>query len=268
MSLTRRCGAEAARKSTSSKGRWTSSRPVRWTVGSLLALGVLILPHPQGRSLLAPATPTPEPMPNPRLDPPRLSSNPSQLERGAYAFWLYCLPCHGDRGQGLTDEFRQLYPPDHQNCWASGCHGERPYPHGWTLPSTVPALIGEGVLADFPNAAALHAFVQAAMPFEAPGSLDPRTYWDVVAFLAEKNGSLSDGEILSPDTAADVRLIGKAAGSTETSGPTPVPPASKVEPPARAPAVFWGLVLLGFVVGGVFLARDLRRRLSTRRGEP
>lgn len=262
MFLTRRCEAEAERRSSSSTGRWHLLRPVRWTVGSLLGLGLLVLPlHAQGRSLLAPATPTPAPMPNPRLDPPHMSTNPTQLERGAYAFWLYCLPCHGDRGQGLTVEFRQLYPPDHQDCWASGCHGERPYPNGWTLPAQVPALIGAGALANFPNAAALHAFVQTAMPFEAPGSLDAETYWDVVAFLAEKNGGLSDGLALSPDSAAAVQIAGSApAAPAATPALAPMPAPSAQPPSAGAPVVFWAMVLFGLLVGVGFLVRDLRRQ--------
>jgi hypothetical protein len=260
MSLTRRCEAEGERRRSSLTRRPHRLRPIRWTVGSLLGLGLLVIPfHTQGRSLLAPPTPTPPGMPNPRLDAPQLSDNPTQLERGAYAFWLYCLPCHGDRGQGLTDEFRQLYPPDHQNCWASGCHGERPYPNGWTLPPQVPALIGAGALVDFPNAAALHAFVRAAMPFEAPGSLDADTYWDVVAFLAEKNGGLPDGQVLNPGEAAAVPITGSpAAAATPAVATRPALPESPS--PAHAPAAFWATVLLGLLVGAVFLARDLRRQ--------
>lgn len=259
MSWIRRCEAAGERRRSSLTGRSYRLRLTRWTVGSLLGLGLLVIPfHTQGRSLLAPPSPTPPGMPNPRLDPPQLSDNPTQLERGAYAFWLFCLPCHGDRGQGLTDEFRQLYPPDHQNCWASGCHGERPYSNGWTLPPQVPPLIGTGVLVDFPNAAALHAFVRSAMPFEAPGSLDVDTYWDVVAFLAEKNGGLPDGQILIPEAAAAVPITG-SPGAASTPAATPRLPLPEPQSAARAPAAFWAMVLLGLLMGSVFLARDLRR---------
>ncbi len=72
-----------------------------------------------------------------------------------------CLPCHGDRGQGLTDEFRLLYPPEEQNCWESGCHGLRFYENGWTIPRYVPALIGPGALQKFPNAFVLQAYIKA-----------------------------------------------------------------------------------------------------------
>jgi hypothetical protein len=218
----------------------------------VLAAGALMALDPP-----PPRTPVPT-MPSPRLDPPPLPANPTQLERGDYAFWLNCLPCHGDRGQGLTDEFRQLYPPDHQNCWASGCHGERPYAGGWALPRQVPALIGAGALSQFSDANALYAFVRARMPFEAPGSLDAGVYWDIVAYLAEKNGDLSDGQVVGPDTAASVKMVG-AAATVVTPVAASIPAHPQSAAPARAPAVFWGLVAFGLLLGGALLVRDLRR---------
>lgn len=147
------------------------------------------------------ASPTPD-----RLAPPVVPANPSQAEQGAYAYWQYCLPCHGDRGQGLTEDFRQLYPPEDEYCWESGCHGERPYPNGWTLPTTVPAVVGPDSLARFDNAGALFVFVRNAMPFQAPGSLDEETYWQIVAFLVEGQGQSLGDETLGPANASDIPL--------------------------------------------------------------
>src|SRR5215467_8930723 len=45
-----------------------------------------------------------------RLAEPTLPAQPSQADYGSQVYWLNCSPCHGDRGQGLTDEFRQQYP--------------------------------------------------------------------------------------------------------------------------------------------------------------
>jgi cytochrome c len=150
-------------------------------------------------------------MPTPdRLAPPPLPANPSQLQSGAYAFWLHCMPCHGDQGQGLTLEFRQLHPEDHRNCWASGCHGAHPYPDGWTLLGAVPALIGPGSLDGFGNAAALQAFVQGAMAFQDPGSLDSQTDWAVTAYLAQARGAELQGITLDPSNAPGVPLRGVA----------------------------------------------------------
>jgi cytochrome c len=149
---------------------------------------------------LAP-TPTPD-----RLAPPVLPANPNQAEKGSYAFWQYCLPCHGDRGQGLTEDFRQLYPPEDNYCWESGCHGQRPYPNGWTLPTSVPAVLGSDSLTRFDTAATLFAFVRNTMPFQAPGSLDEETYWEIVAFLVEGQGQSLGGESLGPANASAISL--------------------------------------------------------------
>src|SRR3990170_3605718 len=78
-------------------------------------------------------TPTPD-----RLAEPTLPASPSQADRGAQVYWLSCLPCHGDYGQGLTDEFRAAYPPEDRNCWDAGCHGARPYDNGFKLPARTP----------------------------------------------------------------------------------------------------------------------------------
>lgn len=125
-----------------------------------------------------PPTPTPD-----RLSAPATVASPTQVDEGAQIYWLHCQPCHGDQGQGLTDEWRAQYPADHQNCWNSGCHGQRPYQNGFTLPKTVPALIGPHTLAHFATAADLYTLINQAMPYQAPGSLKTEEYWAVTAFL-------------------------------------------------------------------------------------
>jgi len=131
---------------------------------------------------------SPEVAPTPdRLLEPTLPAAPGAADLGAQVYWLYCMPCHGDRGQGLTDEFRQVYPPEDRYCWNSGCHGERPYENGFTLPAQVPAVIGGEVDQRFPTTAALDVFVRAAMPRQAPGSLDAKEYDQVIAFLSREN---------------------------------------------------------------------------------
>jgi hypothetical protein len=100
------------------------------------------------------------------------------------------MPCHGDKGQGLTEEFRQLYPVEEQNCWDSGCHGARPYEDGWTLPSTVPALVGPGELSNFESEAALYGYIRATMPFHDPSTLEDGIYQRITAFLIRQNGHM------------------------------------------------------------------------------
>ena len=141
-----------------------------------------------------------------RLAEPTLPAEPSQADHGAQDYWLYCLPCHGDRGQGLTDEFRETYPPDEVNCWQSGCHGKRPYEFGFTLPTQIPAVIEDHALAKFTDAAQLNAYIRATMPFWNPGSLTEEEAWRVTAFLLRENGLLNGSTELNASNAPSVKI--------------------------------------------------------------
>lgn len=142
------------------------------------------------------STPLPTLSPFERLAEPTLPAEPTQADYGAQTYWLLCLPCHGDRGQGLTDEFRETYPPEEQYCWERGCHGERPYEFGFTLPMNVPAVIGkDAALGKFSNAATLNAYIMAAMPYWKPGSLTEEEGWLVSAFILRENGIPLDGDL-------------------------------------------------------------------------
>ncbi len=148
-----------------------------------------------------------------RLAKPTLPASPSQADYGAQDFWLYCLPCHGDRGQGLTNEFRQTYPPEETYCWESGCHGERPYENGFKLPMTVPAVIGPGSLQKFQNAAVLRSYIFAAMPYWNPGSLKEEETWRITAFLLSANGLWDAREELNASN-ADRISVGPSSSTT------------------------------------------------------
>jgi mono/diheme cytochrome c family protein len=193
------------------------------------------------------------PMPTPdRLAEPTLPANPSQADKGAQVYWLSCLPCHGDRGQGLTEEFKQTYPAEDRNCWNSGCHGKRPYENGFTLPLTVPAIIGSGTLQKFPNASVLRSYIFAAMPFWKPASLTEEQSWQVTAFLLRENNLWTAGEELTASNADLVRV------STTQAVATPQPPA--------APAASWKLSPIYFMVVFIvlllvlFLLRIFRKK--------
>lgn len=161
------------------------------------------------------STPTPD-----RLAQPTLPASPSQADKGAQVYWLSCLPCHGDRGQGLTDEFIQTYPEEDRNCWASGCHGKRPYDKGFTLPTGIPAVIGAGTLQKFPNAAGLRSYIFAAMPYWKPGNLTDEESWQVTAFILRENKLwISQDELTASN--ADLILVG-APQATPTPQPVPV----------------------------------------------
>ncbi|WP_376791913.1 c-type cytochrome [Thermoflexus sp.] len=130
-----------------------------------------------------------------------------EAERGAAVFARRCSTCHGDRGQGLTDEWRATWPPTHQNCWKANCHGPQPYPeNGFTLPRVVPALIGPNTLRRFATAADLYAYIRARMPFHAPGSLAEEDYRAVTAFLLQQHGIPADDQPFDPEAAQRIPL--------------------------------------------------------------
>ena len=210
----------------------------------------------QGGSALSAS---PQSMPTPdRLAQPTLPSEPSQADYGAQEFWFQCLPCHGDRGQGLTDEFRETYPPEDRNCWESGCHGDRPYENGWTIPPIVPAVIGPNSrLEKFSNAKTLHDYICAAMPYQWPGTLDDETCWKLTAFLLRENGIHNTGEL---DASNATQILVPAWQPTPTITPTPLPNPSQIEPSISWRAIWIALILI-FLLGGIlFLWHTLRNR--------
>jgi hypothetical protein len=153
-------------------------------------------------NLAPPSTPAPSDnltsQPNPdRLAIPVLAENPTQVELGSNVYYYNCMPCHGDQGQGLTEEFRQLWDEDHQNCWGRGCHGGRRDDQGFPLPRQIPAVNHlSGALMQFPTAEDLYNFLHTSHPPQRPGALEENEYWEVTAFLLEENGRLApDGQI-------------------------------------------------------------------------
>jgi mono/diheme cytochrome c family protein len=184
--------------------RWGRLRPIGLV--ALIALGALglslclIAGRVEAQPNAQPAA-TRTPFSNPTATPPTQGGN------GANTFYVYCMPCHGDVGQGLTDEFRNReYPPEDVNCWKSGCHGARPYENGFTLPMTIPLLIGPGALAKFQTAQELYGFIRGAMPFNAPGSLTDTQYVNVTAFLLEGNQIVPAGVQLNTSALAAIKL--------------------------------------------------------------
>ncbi|MFZ5903345.1 MAG: c-type cytochrome [Chloroflexota bacterium] len=178
---------------------------------ALLLAGLFFDDGAAAHVLLQSAMPTPD-----RLAEPTLPAPPSQADYGAQVYWLSCLPCHGDQGQGLTDEFRAAYPPEEQYCWERGCHGENPYESGFTLPKTIPAVIGPEVLKKFADAAQLKAYIRAAMPFWDPGSLTDDEAWKVTAFLLRQNGLWNASVELNESNAAQVIIPGAHATPAST----------------------------------------------------
>ena len=137
------------------------------------------------------STPTVTAQPTPTFDVQRLeqpviaADNTEQLKKGSEIYWGICMACHGDAGQGLTDEWRDAFGAEDRNCWQSGCHGSDHPPEGFLIPKdkVIPGVAGSGKLARFKNAQELHDFIFANMPWWDPGQLTDQESWQVTAYI-------------------------------------------------------------------------------------
>jgi len=171
--------------------------------GSLALVTLFLLPwtgsHVLGASQAdAPGTvavPTPQMPVEDRLAEPILPESPTQVDIGRNLYYFHCMPCHGDRGQGLTDEFREIWVEDHQNCWGRGCHTGNSELAAFTIPRFIPAVIGSPqALGAFETAEDLFVFLRTTQPPQRPGALADSEYWALTSFLLHENGRpLSDG---------------------------------------------------------------------------
>jgi cytochrome c len=188
-----------------------------------------------------------------RLAEPTLPPAPSQADYGAQVYWLNCSPCHGDKAQGLTDEFRSQYPPEEQNCWKSHCHGKVTYENGFTIPTVVPELVGPNALQKFSTAANLYGFVHAAMPFQKPNSLTDEQYYQVVAFLLRQNGLIDRQTEVNASNAAQI-VVSRA---------TPVAAPQQAEAQSRNDVLFLLLLIGAVILFGLVLILKKSRNTTT-----
>ena len=179
-------------------------------VGVLLAFGLLLaFPAISSSSwevndaLAAGGVPTPTPDP---FAPPDMPEAPTQLDVGRNLYYYHCMPCHGDRGQGLTDEWRETWVEDHQNCWARGCHAGKPGDEGFPLPKVVPAVSGSAqAIARFETADALFDFLHQAHPPQSPGSLSEEDCWALAQLLWRKDSQLLSASAAGLESAAPAK---------------------------------------------------------------
>jgi quinol-cytochrome oxidoreductase complex cytochrome b subunit/mono/diheme cytochrome c family protein len=175
----------------------------------MIALGLLLLAaSAAAASPSLQETPTPLPTPtfdNARLDRPDTSNPPTQLDQGALYYWGVCMACHGDRGQGLTEEWRDAYGQD-RNCWQSNCHGPDHPDWGFRIykDRLAPAIAGPATLARFTNAFELHAYLLEAMPWWKPGSMTAEEAWGVTKYVLKLNQTEPAGVLLSRSIASAI----------------------------------------------------------------
>ena len=217
------------------------------TASLLASTDVKASPHQQSKST---TTPLPQPTPTfdvKRLDKPLVVSEvPNQLEAGSLKYWGVCMACHGDRGQGLTEEWKDAFGAEDRNCWQSGCHGADHPPQGFLIPKdkVIPSVAGQGSLARFQNAQDLHDYILASMPWWDPGQLTDTEAWGVTAYILHMHKVLPDDFVLSDENASAIM--------TQYA----------VQPPTNdRPAILVFASILSLAAMGM-LAQDLRKHLK------
>lgn len=196
--------------------------------------------------LVAPPALAQEPGPTPtedRLAAPEMPAEPGQADLGAMVYYLVCMSCHGDRGQGLTDEWRSAWAEGDQNCWQPKCHGANHPEHGFELVRYVPPVVGESVMARYETAASLHAYISERMPWQDPGAQTEEEYWQVTAHILRANGIETGVEELGPENAAQVPVAAAARGEAPA---LPQPTALDLPPPHPA-STNWPVIAAALV---------------------
>jgi hypothetical protein len=187
------------------------SRKTRWFSGIIVLLATLLLfgcqaeePEPPAISLedLSPIKQgyfqrglielVPDDLP-----PPILPENPTQADLGEQTYYQVCLACHGNWGQGLTDEWREIGFGEDMDCWQSKCHAANHPPQGFEIPREMPPVLGKGALSGFANAKQLYQLIFETMPWWYPGSLSEEEAMNLTAYIMRARKELPDGIILT-----------------------------------------------------------------------
>jgi len=179
---------------------------------ALVPVIVLILGGLLFASVSVHASPSLEITPTPTFDITRLAQPPTvyppdQADNGAQLYWGMCSACHGDRGQGLTEEWRNSYTSQERNCWQSGCHGSDFPDNSFFIPETgAPALAGLGKLTRFSNAFELQGFILENMPFFPASSITSEEATSLTAYILHMNGSQPEGLTLNKGNSAAITV--------------------------------------------------------------
>lgn len=238
---------------------------ILFPLGIALLVSVLLFQEGIAISINLQSTPTATLSPLERLAKPTLPAIPRQADQGAQIYWLWCLPCHGDLGQGLTDEFRETYPPEEQFCWERGCHGKRPYENGFTIPMWVPSVIGSNAqINKYQTAANLYTYIKFTMPYWNPGVLTDEEVWNVTAFLLRENNLLGGRDVLDESNAGQIFLSEQALTPLPTSLQSPIPTqASSSDKVSEKQPAAWKVTLFIFVLIVIILILFVLRWMSS-----
>jgi len=130
----------------------------------------------EGPGLGVPATPEQIAGWDISIDPSgaNLPAGSGSVAQGAAVYMTYCLACHGEGGQGATND--RLV----------GGHG--------SLASDSPI---KTVGSYWPYATTLFDYIRRAMPFTLPGSLTDEQAYALTAYLLELNGIIDEDTVIN-----------------------------------------------------------------------
>ncbi|HKJ27279.1 MAG TPA: c-type cytochrome [Anaerolineales bacterium] len=148
------------------------------------------------------------------LLPPPLPEDPSQVDLGEQDYYQICLACHGNWGQGLTEEWRVIGFGEDQNCWQSKCHAPNHPPQGFEIPREMPPLLGRGSLSGLSNAEDLYQVILTTMPWWDPGQLSEEQSLNLTAYILNARGELPEGIVLTSSNLTAFSLHAPAAEIT------------------------------------------------------
>jgi mono/diheme cytochrome c family protein len=207
------------------------SLPILTGLAIVMTLGISSWIYPGTVVPLQQATPASTPVGMPPTEDSwiivDLPEDATQLEYGAEVYRLVCKACHGDKGQGLTDDWRAQWAPADQNCWQSKCHARNHPPDGFYMPQ-VPKVLGQPIRG-FGTALNLYTYTHNYMPWHDRGSMTEKESWSVTAYILSING-IDPGPELNAETAVNIDL----SVIDPNLGPTPVPPSPEAQ---SAPAL-------------------------------
>ena len=108
--------------------------------------------------------------------------------RGAEVFAKQCAQCHGPKGEGIAPIPKLV--------------GAEPVDFGFGDDPKLTKTIGNY----WPYATTLYDYINRAMPFATPGSLQPPDVYSVVAYLLAENGIIKQGDVMDARTLPKVKM--------------------------------------------------------------
>ncbi|MFN8627858.1 MAG: cytochrome c [Candidatus Binatia bacterium] len=127
----------------------------------------------------------------------------SQADSGEHIFEHQCARCHGPKGEGKDDSYRGLRAPELIGPTALPCK---------------PRAFQKLRTNDFRTLKDVYEFSSTTMPADQPASLSAEEYWNVLAFIRERNGATANNQRLTDTTSRQITLHADCAATAAAHG--------------------------------------------------